>query len=125
MRSCFWTLGTFFGLVLMISFGIIWETILYPLREGSLLWLKVLPLVPSLIGTYRRELRTIQWLTLLLWLYIAEAIVRVSSDPNENLIWSSLWLILSLFTLLASLKAVKKIRSEKNEKHVTQKLKEF
>ena len=119
MRSCFWTLGTFFGLVFMISFGIIWETILYPLREGSLLWLKVLPLVPSLIGTYRRELRTIQWLTLLLWLYIAEAIVRVSSDPNENLIWSSLWLILSLFTLLASLKAVKKIRSEKIEKHVT------
>jgi uncharacterized membrane protein len=97
----------------MISFGIIWETILYPLREGSLLWLKVLPLVPSLIGTFRRELRTLQWLTLLLWLYIAEAIVRVSSDPNENLIWSSLWLILSLFTLLASLKAVKKLGQKK------------
>ena len=97
----------------MISFGIIWETILYPLRECSLLWLKVLPLVPSLIGTYRRELRTIQWLTLLLWLYIAEGIVRVSSDPKENLIWSSLWLILSLLTLLASLKAAKKIKAEK------------
>ena len=102
----------------MISFGIVWETILYPLREGSLLWLKVVPLVPSLIGTYRRELRTIQWLTLLLWLYIAEAIVRVSSDPKENLIWSSLWLILSLFTSLASLKAAKKIRTEKMQ-HVT------
>lgn len=113
MRSCFWTLGIFFGLVLMISFGVIWETILYPLREGSLLWLKVAPLVPSLVGTYRRELRTIQWLTLLLWLYVAEGIVRVSSDPEDNLIWSFLWLILSLFTLLASLKAAKKIRAEK------------
>ena len=37
----------------MIVFGFIWEIKLYPIRDGSLLWLKVLPLIPLLPGLFK------------------------------------------------------------------------
>ena len=86
---------------------------LYPLRVGSLLWLKILPLIPLIPGLFQGRIRSLQWLTLLIWLYITEAIVRIFSDPIENLIWSCFWLGLGVLTLITAMIAVRKIRSER------------
>ncbi len=97
----------------MILFGFLWEIKLYPLRDGSLLWLKVLPLTALLPGLFQGRLRSIQWLTLVIWVFITEAIVRVTSDPPENFIWSCIWLGLSISTLILSMVAVRRIRLNK------------
>ena len=107
VRSCL------LSVVLMILFGFIWETKLYPVRDGSLLWLKVLPLTPLLPGLFQGRLRSLQWLTLIIWFFITEAIVRVTSDPAENFVWSCIWLGLSVSTLILAMAAVRRIRLSK------------
>ena len=101
------------SVILMILYGLIWEIKLYPVRDGSLLWLKVLPLTPLLPGLFQGRLRSLQWLTLIIWFFITEAIVRVTSDPAENFIWSCIWLGLSVSTLILSMVAVRRIRLSK------------
>ena len=107
VRSCL------LSVILMILFGFIWEIKLYPIRDGSLLWLKVLPLIPLLPGLFQGRLRSLQWLTLIIWFFITEAIVRVTSDPAENFIWSCIWLGLGVTTLISSMGAVRRIRLSK------------
>ena len=107
VRSCL------LSVILMILFGFIWEIKLYPIRDGSLLWLKVLPLIPLLPGLFQGRLRSLQWLTLIIWFFITEAIVRVTSDPAENFVWSCVWLGLSVSTLILAMAAVRRIRGSK------------
>ena len=111
--TCIWVRLCLLSVVLMILFGFLWEIKLYPLRDGSLLWLKVLPLIPLLPGLFQGRLRSLQWLTLIIWFFITEAIVRVTSDPSENFIWSFIWLGLSVSTLISAMGAVRKIRLNK------------
>ena len=107
------------SVILMILFGFLWEIKLYPLRDGSLLWLKVLPLIPLLPGLFQGRLRSLQWLTLIIWFFITEAIVRVTSDPTENFVWSCVWLGLSVSTLILAMAAVRRIRvSERHEQKI-------
>ena len=111
--TCIWVRLCLLSVILMILFGFIWEIKLYPIRDGSLLWLKVLPLIPLLPGLFQGRLRSLQWLTLIIWFFITEAIVRVTSDPTENFVWSSVWLGLSVSTLILAMAAVRKIRGSK------------
>ena len=111
--TCIWARLCLLSVTLMILFGFLWEIKLYPLRDGSLLWLKVLPLIPLLPGLFQGRLRSLQWLTLIIWFFITEAIVRVTSDPSENFIWSFIWLGLSVSTLISAMGAVRKIRLNK------------
>ena len=111
--KCLWARLSLVAVISMISFGLFWEITLYPIRDGSLLWLKVLPLVPLIPGLFQGRLRSLQWLTLLIWLYITEAIVRVTSDPVENFFWSCIWLGLSVFTLVSAMIAVRRTRLKK------------
>ena len=111
--TCIWVRLCLLSVILMILFGFLWEIKLYPLRDGSLLWLKVLPLTAFLPGLFQGRLRSIQWLTLIIWFFITEAIVRVTSDPPENFIWSCIWLGLSISTLILAMTAVRKIRLKK------------
>ena len=117
--KCFWGRLTLFSVISMVLFGCYWELMLYPLRVGSLLWLKILPLIPLIPGLFQGRIRSLQWLTLLIWLYITEAIVRIFSDPIENLIWSCFWLGLGVLTLITAMIAVRKIRSERIYKQKT------
>jgi len=107
---CIWVRLCLLSVILMILFGFLWEIKLYPLRDGSLLWLKVLPLIPLLPGLIQGRLRSLQWLTLIIWFFITEAIVRVTSDPAENFIWSFIWLGLAVLTLISAMAAVRRIR---------------
>ena len=111
--TCIWARFCLLSVILMILFGFLWEVKLYPLRDGSLLWLKVLPLIPLLPGLFQGRLRSVQWLTLVIWFFITEAIVRVSSDPPENFIWSCIWLILSVSTLILAMTAARRIKLNK------------
>jgi uncharacterized membrane protein len=52
-----------------------WELVLAP-TGGKTLALKALPLAAALFGLMRHRMYTYRWLSLLVWLYIAEGLVR-------------------------------------------------
>lgn len=89
--------GSVVGLILL---GLAWELWLAPLRPGgSWLVLKVLPLFVPLPGLVRRRLYTYRWVSLVVWLYFIEAVVRAWSDRglSAQLALVELALCLTLF----------------------------
>lgn len=70
-----------FSLIALIFLGLAWELWLTPLRPGgSLLALKVLPLLVPLFGVLRGKTYTYQWSSMLILAYFAEGAVRAWSD---------------------------------------------
>jgi uncharacterized membrane protein len=68
-------------LLLMVALGLAWELVLAPTGRGS--WaIKVLPLLLALPGLLRHRLYTVRWLSLLLWLYVLEGLMRAVSDTS-------------------------------------------
>ena len=70
-------------LLALIVLGLAWELWLAPTGRGTLA-LKVLPLVLALPGLLNWRLYTYRWLSLLLWLYVAEGAVRATSDRGRG-----------------------------------------
>lgn len=69
---------TTIGLILL---GLGWELIWAPVRPGgSTLVLKVLPLCIPLAGLLRNRMYTYRWLSMLVWIYFTEGVVRAYSD---------------------------------------------
>ena len=72
--------GSLAGLIVL---GLAWELWLAPVRPGgSLLALKVLPLVLPLAGLLKRRMYTYRWVSLLVWIYFTEGVVRAWSDTQ-------------------------------------------
>ena len=70
-------------LVGLIVLGLAWELWLAPVRPGgSLLALKVLPLVLPLAGLLKRRMYTYRWVSLLVWIHFTEGVVRAWSDTQ-------------------------------------------
>jgi len=69
------------ALLALIVLGLAWELWLAPTGSGTLA-LKVLPLVLCLVGLLRHRMVTYRWLSLLLWLYVAEGLVRATSEKG-------------------------------------------
>lgn len=70
------------GLVLLC---LAWELWLAPLRPGgSWLVLKALPLCIPLAGLLKRRMYTYRWLSLLVWLYFIEGVVRAWGDAPPS-----------------------------------------
>ena len=67
------------GLTGLVVLGLAWELWLAPTGSGTLA-LKVLPLAFCLVGLLRHRLYTYRWLSLLVWLYFTEGVVRAWSD---------------------------------------------
>lgn len=63
----------------LIVLGLLWELWLAPTGSGMLA-LKVLPLALALAGLLKRRLYTYRWVSLLVWLYFTEGVVRATSD---------------------------------------------
>ena len=85
----------------LIALGLAWELFLAPLRPGgSWLALKVLPLCIPLPGLLKNRMYTYRWVSLVVWLYFTEGVVRAWSDraPGNYLSMLELALCLSLFT---------------------------
>lgn len=74
-------IGAAVSLVALIFLGVAWELYLDPLRPGgSWLVLKVVPLLLPLRGVLKRDLYTMQWSSMLILMYLAEGIVRATTD---------------------------------------------
>ena len=89
------------SLIGMIVLGLAWELWLAPLRPGGSWWaIKVLPLCLPLAGILKHRMYTYRWVSLLVWLYFAEAAVRAWSDawPSNALALAQGVLCISLFT---------------------------
>ena len=71
------------SLVGLIALGLAWELWLAPLRPGgSLMALKVLPLAIPLAGLLKNRMYTYRWVSLMVWLYFTEGVVRAWSDTD-------------------------------------------
>ena len=88
----------------LIVLGLAWELWLAPLREGGSLWaIKVLPLCIPLSGLLKNRMYTYRWMSLLIWLYFTEGVVRAWSDQglSAGLALGQTLLCLSLFAAAA------------------------
>ncbi len=84
----------------LIVLGLGWELVWAPLRPGgSTLALKVLPLCIPLAGLLKNRMYTYRWLSLMVWLYFTEGIVRAFSDkaPGNGLAMVEILLCVILF----------------------------
>jgi uncharacterized membrane protein len=85
------------GLVLL---GLAWELWLAPTGRGSLA-IKVLPLVAALPGLARWRLYTCRWLSLVVWLYVTEGLVRATSEGGLGQGLAVLEVVLSVILFVA------------------------
>ena len=93
------------SLLALMLLCLAWELWLAPLRPGgSWLALKALPLAVPLAGLLKRRMYTYRWLSLMIWLYFTEAVVRAWSDPAPSrwLACAELALCLLLFVACAA-----------------------
>jgi uncharacterized membrane protein len=98
-------------LVALILLGVAWEIFLAPIRPGgSWLVLKVLPLLAALPGVLRGRRYTIQWSTLLIWLYAAEGATRAYTDAGLGVALALAELALSLAYFWAAVAWLKTLR---------------
>ena len=76
-----------------------WELLWQPTGSG-LLALKALPLLPALPGLWRYRMYTYRWVSLLVWLYATEGLVRGPSGQGAEvwLGWTEVLLAVALFT---------------------------
>ena len=89
------------SLLALIALCLAWELVLAPVRPGgSWLALKALPLCVPLAGILKNRMYTYRWVSLVIWLYFTEGVVRGWSDkpPLQWLAWAEIALCLVLFT---------------------------
>ncbi len=89
--------GSLLGLIVL---SLAWELWLAPLRPGgSWLVLKALPLCLPLIGLLKNRMYTYRWVSLMVWLYFTEGVVRAWAEPQpgQGLALLQVLLCLTLF----------------------------
>jgi uncharacterized membrane protein len=99
-----WTRAVAVGSVLaLIALGLAWELWLAPTGQRTLA-LKVLPLLLPLAGLWRNRMYTYRWVSLMVWLYFTEGVVRATSDRGAGvpLAIAELLLCLLLFAACAA-----------------------
>ena len=69
-------------LLALIALGLAWELWLAPTGNRTLA-LKVLPLALALVGVLKFRMVTYRWLSLLVWIYFAEGVVRATSEQGS------------------------------------------
>jgi len=100
-RSIAWTRGVAVGAVLaLIALGLAWELWLAPTGRGTLA-LKVLPLVVPLIGLWRNRMYTYRWVSLMVWLYFTEGVVRATSERGLGALLAGIEVVLCLLLFAA------------------------
>ncbi|MBP3982433.1 DUF2069 domain-containing protein [Acidovorax sp. JG5] len=89
------------SLLALIALCLAWELVLAPLRPGgSWLALKALPLCIPLAGILKNRMYTYRWVSLVIWLYFIEGVVRAWGDapPGAWLAGAEIVLCVVLFT---------------------------
>ncbi|MBL8327487.1 MAG: DUF2069 domain-containing protein [Rubrivivax sp.] len=91
-RSRAWVLGSVLAL---IALCLAWELWLAPTGSGTLA-IKALPLFLPLAGLWRFRLYTYRWLSLMIWLYAGEGMLRATSERGAAVPLAILELVLSM-----------------------------
>ena len=92
--------GSLVGLVLL---SLVWELWLAPLRPGgSWLVLKALPLCIPLAGLLKNRMYTYRWVSLVVWLYFAEGVIRLQGDAWPSNAFAAVEILLCLMLFTAS-----------------------
>jgi len=107
--------GSVLGLIVL---GLAWELWLAPVRPGgSWLALKVLPLCVPLAGLLRHRMYTYRWVSLMVWIYFIEGVVRAYSDRglSAQLAAAEVVLCLTLFASCVAHVRTRLARSKANE----------
>jgi FAD/FMN-containing dehydrogenase/uncharacterized membrane protein len=90
------------SLLLLIVLCVAWEGSWAPLKPGgSWLALKALPLLFAVPGIFKRRLYTYRWLSLVIWLYFIEGVVRAYSDVGDSARLAGLETALSVLLFMA------------------------
>lgn len=76
-----WSLVTLLALIIL---GLAWELWLAPTGSGTLA-IKVLPLVLCVGGLLRHRMYTYRWLSLLLWVYFGEGVLRATTERGMSM----------------------------------------
>jgi uncharacterized membrane protein len=84
----------------LIVLGLLWELWLAPTGSGMLAF-KVLPLAFPLAGLLKRRLYTYRWVSLLVWLYFTEGVVRATSDRGLSVWLATIEVLLCLMLFAA------------------------
>lgn len=92
------TVGCVLAMVLLC---LAWELVLAP-TGGRTLALKALPWAAALFGLMRHRMYTYRWLSLLVWVYIAEGLVRLVGREGGWVMWlASAEIALSVVVFIA------------------------
>ena len=84
----------------LIVLGLAWELWLAPTGSGTLA-LKVLPLALPLAGLLKNRMYTYRWVSLLVWVYFFEGVVRATSDRGPGRLLALLEVLLCLVLFAA------------------------
>lgn len=96
-----WTRAVAVGSVIaLIVLGLAWELWLAPTGNRTLA-LKVVPLLFPLGGLLRNRMYTYRWLSLMVWLYFTEGIVRATSDRGAGVWLGAIEVLLCLLLFAA------------------------
>jgi len=96
----FLAVGSLLGLIVL---SLAWELWLAPLRPGgSWLVLKALPLCLPLAGLLKNRMYTYRWVTLVVWLYFAEGVIRWNGDRWPSNMYAAIEVGLCLVLFAAS-----------------------
>ena len=86
----------------LIVLGLAWELWLAPIRPGgSWIALKVLPLCIPLAGLLKHRMYTYRWVSLMVWLYFTEGVVRAWGDRFPGNVLALLEALLCLLLFVA------------------------
>jgi uncharacterized membrane protein len=88
------------SLLALIAWCVVWELWGAPTGRGTLV-LKVAPLLLPLPGLWRDRLYTFRWLSLMVWLYFTEGVVRATSDRGPSAHWAAVEVGLCLLLFAA------------------------
>ena len=92
------------SLIALIFLSVAWEGWLAPLKPGgSMLILKVLPLLAPLFGILHGKRYTYQWASLMILVYFTEGAVRAWSDHGLSQQLAMLEVVLTVTFFLAAI----------------------
>ncbi len=99
-------------LIALILLCTAWELWLAPLRPGgSMLVLKVVPLLLALFGILRGKRYTYQWMSMLILLYFTEGSVRATSDTGLSQVLAMIETALTVIFFVCAIYYAKATRS--------------
>lgn len=89
--------GSLLGLIVL---GLAWELVLAPTGNRTLA-LKVLPLAVPLVGLLKNRMYTYRWVSLMIWLYFIEGVIRASGDRGLSAWLAGLEVLLCVMLFVA------------------------